>query len=135
MHWDPRFTHRHPEQRRENRWLQDRAQMKDGWFAGLGPAFGLHDNWATEAMGPLFDRSKEHLGHGDKGIVAARQTLLNAMRDLDKAPPFRLSDPEEMKQLIAQIVVAAMISPDKNRYREIFRERHLQALHKQAQTA
>jgi phthalate 4,5-dioxygenase oxygenase subunit len=127
-HWDPRFPDRLPERNRGNRWMQDRAQMKNGWFAGLGPSFNLHDNWATEAMGPLYDRSKEHLGHGDKGIVAARQTLLNALEDLGKTPPFRLSDPAEMKRLLPEIVVASMITPERDRYREIFRERHLAAL-------
>jgi phthalate 4,5-dioxygenase len=127
MQWDPRNPDRLPERRRENRWLQDREQMKNGWFAGLGPSFGLQDNWATEAMGPLFDRSKEHLGHGDKAIVAARQTLLSAMEDMAKTPPFRVEDPTAMRRTLTEIVVAAMITPDKDRYREIFRERHLAA--------
>ena len=107
--------------------------MKNGWFAGIGPSFGLHDNWATEAMGPLFDRSKEHLGHGDRAVVAARRTLLEAMADLDAAKsggkplPFRCESQETMRDTIAEIVVASMISPDKNRYRELFEERQQEA--------
>jgi phenylpropionate dioxygenase-like ring-hydroxylating dioxygenase large terminal subunit len=128
MQWDPKHPDRLPERNRENRWLQDREQMKNGWFAGIGPSFGLHDNWATEAMGPLFDRSKEHLGHGDRGVVAARQTLLNALDRPEADLPFRVQDPAAMKRMIAQIVCAALISPDKNRYKEVFRERHLEAL-------
>jgi phenylpropionate dioxygenase-like ring-hydroxylating dioxygenase large terminal subunit len=128
MQWDPRHPDRLPERRKENRWLQDREQMKNGWFAGLGPSFGLHDNWATEAMGPLFDRSKEHLGYGDKAIVSARQTLLNALADpAQESLPFIVRDPAAMKQMLSEIVVASLITPDKERYREVFRERHLEA--------
>src|SRR6185503_9783993 len=108
--------------------------MKDGWFAGIGPAFGLHDNWATEAMGPLFDRSKEHLGHGDKGIVAARHSLLNALKAPDKAPPFRTSDAQEMKRMVAEIVTASVITSERQRYKEIFRERMDQENEKRGQT-
>ena len=133
MRWDPHNPERLPNRNRDNRWLQDREQMKNGWFAGIGPSFGLHDNWATEAMGPLFDRSKEHLGHGDRAVVEARRTLLEAMADLDAAKsggkplPFRCESQETMRDTIAEIVVASMISPDKNRYRELFEERQQEA--------
>ena len=59
MQWDPRNPDKLPVRNQENRWLQDRKSMKDGWYAGLGHSFGLHDNWATEAMGPIYDRTKE----------------------------------------------------------------------------
>jgi phenylpropionate dioxygenase-like ring-hydroxylating dioxygenase large terminal subunit len=126
MQWDPRHPDKLPERRRENRWLQNREEMKRDWFAGLGPSFGLHDNWATEAMGPLFDRSKENLGYGDKAIVSARQALLNAMQSDGKDLPFLERDPQAMKEMVAEIVVASIITPDKERYREVFRERHIE---------
>jgi len=123
MQWDPHHPERLPERRHENRWLQDREQMKNGWFAGIGPSFGLHDNWATEAMGPLYDRSREHLGYGDRAIIAARQTLLAAMKESGKPLPFHCADAQAMKQMLTEIVVASMITPDKNRYKELFQER------------
>jgi hypothetical protein len=128
MRWDPHNPDRLPKRNRENRWLQDREQMKNGWFAGIGPSFGLHDNWATEAMGPLFNRANEHLGYGDRAIVAARRTLLEAMTDMEsitkesKPLPFRCTDKESMRDTITEIVVASMISPDKDRYRELFQD-------------
>ncbi len=129
MQWDPKNPTRLPERNKENRWLQDRKDMKAGWFAGLGHAFGLHDNWATEAMGPIYDRSKEHLGHGDKAIVGARRTLLAAMEELDtgKELPFRITDSQQMKQKITEIVVASLISPDKDNYKEVFYAQHMAA--------
>jgi len=129
MQWDPRQPERLPERNRENRWLQDREKMKDGWYAGLGHSFGLHDNWATEAMGPIYDRSQEHLGHGDRAVVAARRTLIAAMEEMaaGKAPPFRLGDAQAMKAKLTEIVVASLISPDKDNYREVFYQQHLAA--------
>jgi hypothetical protein len=103
--------------------------MKDKWFAGLGTDFGLHDNWATEAMGPIYDRSQEHLGHGDKAIIGARKSLIAAIEDhaAGKPAPFRFTDEAAMRDKLTEIVVAALISPDKDRYKEVFHERHLAA--------
>ena len=58
---------------KENRWLQDREEMNTSWYAGLGPSFSVHDNWVTESMGPMYDRSKENLGYSDMAVVAARR--------------------------------------------------------------
>ncbi|HSK29994.1 MAG TPA: hypothetical protein VLA17_08530, partial [Candidatus Limnocylindria bacterium] len=48
-----------------------------------------HDACATESMGPIFDRSKEHLGVSDKAVIAVRKFLLAAVKDLQegKEPP------------------------------------------------
>jgi phenylpropionate dioxygenase-like ring-hydroxylating dioxygenase large terminal subunit len=129
MQWDPKFPNRLPTRNQENRWLQDRKDMKDGWFAGMGPSFGLHDNWATEAMGPIYDRSKEHLGHGDKAIIGARRTVLAAIETMaaGNEPPFRFHDAQALKQKLTEIVVASLISPDKDNYREVFYQEHLAA--------
>ena len=120
MQWDPRQPDRLPVRNKENRWLQDRKEMKDGWYAGLGHSFGLHDNWATEAMGPIYDRSKEHLGHGDRAIVGARRCLLSAMEEM-------VREAAAMKQKLTEIVVASLISPDKDNYKEVFYQQHLAA--------
>ena len=104
--------------------------MKDGWYAGLGHSFGLHDNWATEAMGPIYDRSKEHLGHGDR--ADRRRAPLPAGRDgrdgrRQESRPFLIQDGAAMKQKLTEIVVASLISPDKDNYKEVFYQQHLAA--------
>jgi hypothetical protein len=40
-------------------------------------------------MGPIFDRSKEHLGVSDKAVIAVRKFLLNSVKAVqtDKDPP------------------------------------------------
>ena len=63
-----------------NRYLQDREEMKDRTFSGLGTSFMVHDACATETMGRIQDRRQEHLGYTDKAIIAARHQLQRAIR-------------------------------------------------------
>ena len=55
----------------------------------MGPTFLVHDSCATESMGPIYDRSQEHLGVSDMTVIAVRRFLLNTVRALDsgKEPP------------------------------------------------
>jgi hypothetical protein len=80
-------------------------------------------------MGPIYDRSKEHLGHGDRAIVGARRCLLSAMEEMaeGKEPPFLIQNEAAMKQKLTEIVVASLISPDKDNYKEVFYQQHLAA--------
>jgi len=68
----------------------DRGLQRSRLYSGIeavNPA--EQDGCATETMGPICDRSQEHLGYSDKTIIALRKMLLNALRDLaqGKAPP------------------------------------------------
>jgi phthalate 4,5-dioxygenase oxygenase subunit len=64
-----------------NNYLQDRQMQKTVNFTGIED-FLNHDACATESMGPIFDRSKEHLGVSDKAVIAVRKCLLSAVKDL-----------------------------------------------------
>jgi phthalate 4,5-dioxygenase len=50
-------------------------------------------------MGPLYDRSREHLGLSDKGVIAMRRFLLDVLRDFQagKEPPHIVRDPADNK--------------------------------------
>jgi hypothetical protein len=65
---------------RANRYLQDREEMKNGWYAGLGDGFQAHDAFATEGGGPIQDRTQEHLGYTDRVILMSRRLLLDAVK-------------------------------------------------------
>ena len=71
-----------------NNYLQDRQMQKAVNFTGIED-FLNHDACATESMGAIFDRSKEHLGVSDKAVIAVRKFLLAAARELreGKEPP------------------------------------------------
>jgi phthalate 4,5-dioxygenase oxygenase subunit len=80
---DPRFwseTDRHWKANWSNSFGQDRAKMrtKESWsgFRGFEP----EDGAMSLSMGPIFDRSKEHLVPADGAVVHLRRILLDAAR-------------------------------------------------------
>ncbi len=48
-------------------------------YTGMGNDINVHDQWAIESQGPIQDRTREHLGTTDKGIIAYRRILVNAI--------------------------------------------------------
>jgi len=82
---------------KENRYLQDREEMKTRSFTGMGRNFIVHDTMATEGAGPIQDRTAEHPGYTDRGIFASRKVLEAAIRDVQegKDPPHVVRDPSK----------------------------------------
>jgi nitrite reductase/ring-hydroxylating ferredoxin subunit len=80
----------------QNHYLQDRELQKNVNFTGMGPNFIIHDACATETMGPIYDRSKEHLGASDKAVISVRNYLLRTARAFANGaePPNLILDPE-----------------------------------------
>ncbi len=65
---------------RGNLWHQDREAMKRGHWSGIvGRGNAYEDFVVQESMGPIVDRSKQHLGRCDLVIVRARNMLLRAI--------------------------------------------------------
>ncbi len=56
-------------------------------YTGMGEDINVHDQWACESMGPIQDRTREHLGTTDKGIVAFRRMLVNAIEATQAGEP------------------------------------------------
>jgi hypothetical protein len=81
----------------QNNYLQDREKQKRENFTGMGPIFLAHDACATESMGPIFDRSQEHLGVSDMTVIFMRKFLLNAARAVNagKDPPHIIRTAEQ----------------------------------------
>jgi hypothetical protein len=77
--YDPRTFRKYGN--RDNLWLQDRQSMKTDSWSGIRGIF-VQDNAVQEGMGPIVDRSKEHLGTADLAIIAARRLYLQSARDL-----------------------------------------------------
>jgi phthalate 4,5-dioxygenase len=78
-----------PRANRRNDYLIDRAAQKAGeTFSGVA-GIAMQDASLQESMGPIQDRSREHLCSTDNGIILARRMLLraaNALRE-GKDPP------------------------------------------------
>ena len=55
--------------------------MKTDSWTGIRGIF-VQDNAVQEGMGPIVDRTREHLGTADLAIIYARRLYLRAARDL-----------------------------------------------------
>ena len=78
----------------QNNYLQDRQRQAATDYTGI-ENFLNHDACATESMGRIFDRSREHLGVSDKAVIAVRKFLINAVKEFQdgKEPPHIVRDP------------------------------------------
>lgn len=82
---------------RHNQWGFDPEEQRTRTYLGMGEQdINLHDQWACESMGPIQDRTREHLGTSDKVIMAHRRQLLQAIETVRAGglPPMALS-PEQ----------------------------------------
>ncbi|HET9488600.1 MAG TPA: Rieske 2Fe-2S domain-containing protein [Methylomirabilota bacterium] len=64
---------------RDNDYLLDRQVQKTETFTGI-EGVNTQDRAIQESMGPIVDRSQEHLGPADKAIIQARRLLLQAVK-------------------------------------------------------
>ena len=79
-----------PKSGRHNQWGFDPQEQMTRTYLGMGEHdINVHDQWACESMGPIQNRTREHLGTSDKAIMANRRTLLQAIEDVaaGKLPP------------------------------------------------
>jgi hypothetical protein len=73
---------------KSNDYLLDWEAQKTKRFSGV-PTIPLQDQAVTESMGPILNRTIEHLGSSDTAIIRARRRLLAeaiALRDEGKVP-------------------------------------------------
>jgi phenylpropionate dioxygenase-like ring-hydroxylating dioxygenase large terminal subunit len=64
---------------RWSRWGQDRVLMASGHFTGFGRSLLEEDVAIQASMGPIVDRSKEHLSSSDVAVAHLRRMLLDAL--------------------------------------------------------
>ena len=68
---------------KHNDYLIDREKQRTSDYTGI-PGFRAQDACVTESMGPICDRTKEHLGFSDTYVIGLRRFLLKAARDLQE---------------------------------------------------
>jgi phenylpropionate dioxygenase-like ring-hydroxylating dioxygenase large terminal subunit len=68
-----------PRQHRGNDYGFDPDEQRDRTYTGMGEDINVHDQWAVESLGPIQDRTAEHLGSSDKAIIACRKMLFRAI--------------------------------------------------------
>jgi nitrite reductase/ring-hydroxylating ferredoxin subunit len=91
--WYGRFRWK---QNAENDYLIDRdAQRRNQKYTGIDGVI-IEDVMVTESMGPIYDRTQEHLGSADAYNIRVRRRLIAAARALaeGRAPAPAVDDPE-----------------------------------------
>ncbi len=77
---------------KSNDYLIDRKAQKSESFTGI-KGINTQDVAVQEGMGPISDRTQEHLGSSDKAVIAMRNLLLNAVKAVEKGETPRGTDP------------------------------------------
>jgi phenylpropionate dioxygenase-like ring-hydroxylating dioxygenase large terminal subunit len=86
----------YPVRNPHNDYLIDRALQKASSYTGIIGA-NTQDMSVQEGMGPISDRTGEHLGTIDRAIIALRQLLLEATKDVEAGRAPRGSDPASFR--------------------------------------
>jgi phthalate 4,5-dioxygenase oxygenase subunit len=69
-----------------NRFMQDRAAMKQGDFTGI-VGIPAQDMAMWESMGPIADRSRDHPGSSDVAVVQFRRMMIAAAKKFQEGGP------------------------------------------------
>jgi len=92
-----------PRLNRSNNWGYDPEEQRTKTFTGMGFDINVHDQWACESLGPIADRTREHLGSSDKAIIAYRRLLRRSIE--------QVATGETPIMVLDRITAAAMTVP------------------------
>ncbi len=73
-----------PKRGKANGYGYNPVEQRTKTYTGMGMDINVHDNWAVESPGPIFDRTREHLGASDRAITANRKLLMAAIDAVEK---------------------------------------------------
>ncbi|MGF1596627.1 MAG: Rieske 2Fe-2S domain-containing protein [Acidimicrobiales bacterium] len=76
-----------PVTNRANNWGFDPDEQRRSTYTGMGRDINVHDQWAVESQGTVYDRTTEHLAPTDVGIRTHRRMFLAAATE---PPPHHL---------------------------------------------
>jgi hypothetical protein len=82
---------------KSNHYLIDRDAQRNGHSSTGVDGIAMQDASIQESMGPIQDRTNEHLCATDKGIVAARRMLLRAVKAAAEGGAVPASEPEAQR--------------------------------------
>jgi phenylpropionate dioxygenase-like ring-hydroxylating dioxygenase large terminal subunit len=79
---------------KSNDYLIDRHKQKTVNYSGM-ESVPIEDTAMMESMGPIYDRTQEHLGSSDVAVISARRRLIKLATDLRSGvEPFAAAHPE-----------------------------------------
>jgi nitrite reductase/ring-hydroxylating ferredoxin subunit len=96
-----------PKVGKQNDYLWDRELQRNKFYSGI-PDFWAQDAAMQEGMGAIYDRTREHLGTSDLGIIRVRQRLLEAARALCERG---VTPPAALEPALYRVRGAAVLLP------------------------
>ena len=101
--WGSRWR---PKAHRDNNYLLDYERQRTKEFTGL-PGVAMQDQAMQEGMGPIYDRSMEHLGSSDTGIIQVRRRWLKAASAMRESgvTPIGVNAPETYRVRSAAVIL------------------------------
>jgi phthalate 4,5-dioxygenase oxygenase subunit len=101
---------------RDENFGQDRAAMKAGHFTGMTGNLLQEDLVTQASMGPIVDRTLDHLSSSDVAIVHARKLMLDAVADFTAGRTPRASGPGlDFRDVVPLDAVLPAGQPDRTR--------------------
>jgi phenylpropionate dioxygenase-like ring-hydroxylating dioxygenase large terminal subunit len=100
-----------PIKNKRNGYGFDPDEQASQTYTGMGLDINVHDQWAVESPGAIFDRTQEHLGKTDVAIIRYRRLLraaISSLQDGDEAalPMRNGADPAQIKGPISNDTIA-----------------------------
>lgn len=113
-----------PRINKSNNYMFNEIEQKARTYTGMGDDINVHDQWAVESPGPIFDRRKEHLASSDKAIIAYRRMLRSAIEAC--ANQQALPALQSGRQLNLRGPVAVDTVGTKNNWQQVWKETDLE---------
>jgi len=108
-----------PLKNKRNNYGFNAEEQQTETYTGMGMDINVHDQWAVESPGQVFDRTREHLGKTDVAIIKYRRMLRSAIAALKDGK----EDALPMRGGIDPVTVYGPISNDtigqKDKWREV----------------
>jgi phthalate 4,5-dioxygenase oxygenase subunit len=94
-----------PIKNKRNNYHYNPDEQASETYTGMGLDINVHDQWAVESPGPIFDRTKEHLGKTDVAIIKYRRMLRAAIANLKegKVEALPMLDGADQKKIVGPI--------------------------------
>lgn len=96
-----------PRKNKSNNYGFDPNEQKTRTYTGMGDDINVHDQWAVESQGPIQDRTREHLGSTDKGIINYRSMLMKAIDQAEAGneSPLMVLDEQSARNIRGPVTV------------------------------
>ncbi|MBL1418892.1 MAG: Rieske 2Fe-2S domain-containing protein [Alphaproteobacteria bacterium] len=94
-----------PIKNKENNYGYNPDEQTSETYTGMGFDINVHDQWAVESPGAIFDRRNEHLGKTDVAIIKYRRMLTAAIDNLksDNADALPMCNASDVQTIFGPI--------------------------------